>query len=91
MKKVTIFYLADCPYCHSAQRALAELKVEMPEYCEIEVEWIEESRQPDLAKQYDYYYVPSIFNGDKKLYEATPSEDYASIKENVREALQAAL
>lgn len=38
MKKVTIFYLADCPYCHSAERALTELKVERPEYCEIEVE-----------------------------------------------------
>lgn len=91
MKKVTIFYLADCPYCHKAQRALGELTAEKQEYHEIEVEWIEESRQPDLAKQYDYYYVPSIFCGNKKLYEAGPSEDYASIKGNVKKALEAAL
>ena len=91
MRKITIFYLADCPYCHSAQKALEELRAEKTEYCEIEAEWIEESRQPDLSKQYDYYYVPSIFSGDKKLYEADPSEDYASIKENVREALEAVL
>lgn len=91
MKKITIFYLADCPYCHKAQRALTELKAEKPGYNEIKVEWIEESSQPDLAKQYDYYYVPSIFSGNKKLYEADPSEDYASIKENVKEALEAVL
>ena len=88
MKKITIFYLADCPYCHSARKALTELQAERPEYREIEVEWIEEGRRPDVADQYDYYYVPSIFSGEKKLYEAHPSQDYASIKENMRAALE---
>ena len=91
MKKIMLFYLADCPYCHNAQRALTELKEENSAYHEIEMEWIEESRQPDLAKQYDYYYVPSIFNEGRKLYEADPSEDYFSIKENIRAALDAVL
>ena len=91
MKKITIFYMSDCPYCHSAQKALAELKAEKPEYLGIEMEWIEERRQPDLAERYDYYYVPSIFSGNQKLYEADPSEDYASIKANVRKALDAVL
>ena len=44
-----------------------------------------------MAKQYDYYYVPSIFSVNKKLYEADPSEDYASIKANMKEALEAVL
>ena len=91
MKKITLFYLADCPYCHKARKALAELEAENPAYREIEVEWIEESRHPELVKGHDYWYVPSMFAGDKKLYEAHPSEDYASIKEHVRAALEAVL
>lgn len=91
MKKITLFYLADCPYCHKARKALAELEEEKPAYREIEVEWIEENRHPELVKQYHYWYVPSMFAGDKKLYEADPSEDYASIKEHVRAALEAVL
>lgn len=91
MKKILLFYLSDCPYCHSARRALAELKEETHAYREIEVEWIEESRETELAGQYDYYYVPSIFAGGKKLYEADPSEGYSSIRENVKAALEAVL
>ena len=89
MRKITLFYLEDCPYCHNARRALKELKAENPEYGEIDVEWIEESRQRELAEQYDYYYVPTIFDGDQKLYEASPSENYAKCKENVKAALDA--
>ena len=90
-KKLTLFYLDDCPYCHSAHRALADLKAETPAYRSIEVEWIEESQQVELASKYDYYYVPSIFAGDRKLYEAAPSEGYSSIKKNIKAALEAVL
>lgn len=91
MKKITLFYLTNCPYCHDASRALAELCQENPAYTAISVDWIEESQQAELASQYDYYYVPSIFADDKKLYEAKPSENYTSIKKNVKEALEAVL
>ena len=87
MKKITLFYLTNCPYCHDARRALAELGEENPAYAAISVDWIEESQQAELASQYDYYYVHSIFTDDKKLYEAKPSENYTLIKKNVREAL----
>lgn len=89
MKKITLFYLQNCPYCHNAKKALEELIKENPEYSEISVEWIEESQQPELAEQYDYYYVPAIFLGNMKLYEANPSEDYAACKKNVQAALDA--
>ena len=91
MKKITLFYLEDCPYCHNARKALEELKKEDSKYGEIDVEWIEESRQRELAEQYDYYYVPTIYAGDQKLYEARPSESYAKCKENVKAALDAVL
>ena len=90
MKKIILFHLEDCPYCHNARRALEELKAEEPKYCEIEVEWIEESEHPEIVKNYNYYYVPTIFDGDKKLYEAKPSESYADCKKNMRAALDAA-
>lgn len=91
MKKITLFYLEDCPYCHNARRALEELKKENPAYNEVEIDWIEESEHPELAGKYDYYYVPTIYAGDKKLYEARPSESYASCKENVKASLDAVL
>ena len=89
MKTMRLFYLADCPYCHNARKALAELKKDHPEYDEIDIEWIEESRRPQIAEQYDYYYVPTCFYGDKKLYEAHPSESYADCKKNMQAALDA--
>ena len=91
MKKITLFYLENCPYCHNARRALEELKKENPAYEEVSVDWIEESKEPKLAAQYDYYYVPTIYDGEKKLYEARPSESYEDCKENVRAALDAVL
>ena len=88
--KLLLFHLNNCPYCHSAKKALRELVKEDPRYGEIDVEWIEESEQPELAARYDYYYVPTIFLGDQKLYEAHPSENYAACKEKVKAALDAA-
>ena len=91
MEKLTLFYLTDCPYCHFAQKALAELSAENPAYQAIPIEWIEERQQPDVAAQYDYYYVPSLFEGKRKLYEANPAEKYENVKQNLRSALDAIL
>lgn len=91
MKTLTLFYLEDCPYCRNARKALAELVAENPSYGEIHIDWIEESQQPDLAGQYDYYYVPTIFADEQKLYEAHPGESYAECKEQVRSALETVL
>ena len=91
MKKITLFYLSDCPYCHNARKALEELKKENPAYKEIEIDWIEESEQPEVAEQYDYYYVPTMYVDGRKLYEAKPSESYAACKENVKAVLDAVL
>ena len=91
MKKLTLFHLTDCPYCHHARRALAELTAENPAYQALEIEWIEERQQPEIAAQYDYYYVPSVFDGRTKLYEASPSHKYEDVKQHLRSALDAAL
>ncbi len=87
MKKLIVFYLEGCPYCLNARRAIAELAAEMPEFSEIELEWINERKEAALADRYDYYRVPSIFCGDKKLYEASPSDSYADIKRHFADAV----
>ena len=91
MKKITLFYLTGCPYCHHAKRAVSELTDENPVYNGISIDWVEERENAALANQYDYYYVPTIFQGKTKLYEADPSEDYASVKKNIMAAFDTVL
>ena len=91
MKKIMLFYLEHCPYCINAKKALKELIDEKPEYGDIQIQWVEESVEAGLAGRYDYYYVPTIFHEGKKLYEADPSQNYASIKESIRAAFESVL
>ena len=91
MKNIEIFVMQGCPYCKNAEKALAELVKEHPEYGQAAVEWIEENRYPERTEGHDYYYVPSIFCEGKKLYEAHPGDEYVYIREKVREALEYAL
>ncbi len=91
-KKLTILHLDDCPYCHKARRALDELCEENPAYRDVAVEWIEEERECEAAGRYaDYYYVPTIYSGADKLYEAHPSDGYDKIKAEVKKALDAVI
>ena len=64
---------------------------EYPAIAGLNVKWIEESQEPVLADSRDYYCVPSLFFAGKKLYEASPADDYNAIKENIRSAFTAAL
>ena len=89
-KKLTILHLDHCPYCHKARRALGELCEENPAYRGVAVEWIEEERESEAASRYtDYYYVPTIYAGADKLYEAHPGDSYEKIKAEVKKALDA--
>lgn len=92
MKKITVLHLDDCPYCHNAKRAIDEIQSSSPEYATLEIEWIEESCQPELAKAYakDYYYVPSVFVDGKKIYEAHPGESYEECHTAVEKAFKVA-
>ncbi len=91
MTALTIFYLTQCPYCKNAKRAVAELFMEDPAYTALDLQWIEESEQPEIADRYDYYRVPSVFMGKEKLYEANPSQNYESIKASLKTAFDRAL
>ena len=87
MKKIVCFYLEDCPYCHKAKKAFEELIAKNPQWSNIPIEWVEETRDtPTELKNFNYYYVPTIYVGDSKIYEANPSDDYDVIKSNVLRA-----
>ncbi|MCR5137901.1 MAG: glutaredoxin [Oscillospiraceae bacterium] len=90
-KELTMFYLEDCGYCAKARKALTELYEENPAYRSVPITMIEESQQPELADQYDYYAVPSFFDGKEKLFEAHLFMSYDAIKDEVKRVLDYAL
>ena len=91
MKEIELFYLANCPYCKNARKAIGELCEENPAYADIDIHWIEESQEPALAEARDYYSVPTIFFGDEKLYEAHFTHSYDVIKDHSRTAFDKVL
>ena len=91
MKPITMFYLDSCGYCARAQNALEDLIQNNAEYAKVDIIRIEESQQPDLAEQYDYYAVPSFFDGKKKLFEAHLFMSDKEIREEVQNVLNYAL
>ncbi|MGB4438775.1 MAG: thioredoxin family protein [Sedimentibacter sp.] len=73
MRKVTIFYLENCPHCRRAFNIIEELKSNNPEYSKVEINLIEESKNVQAASAQDYYYVPAFFVDGVKLHEGVPS------------------
>lgn len=69
MKKIMFFELRFCGYCRRARKILQELLEQNPEYQALEIEYIEESRERERARQYDYYYVPTFYVGEDKVHE----------------------
>ncbi len=69
MKKITLFVLEKCPFCNKALKYIEEAKAENPAFCDIEIEIIDEGKEPELADKYDYYYVPTFYVGGEKLHE----------------------
>ncbi len=84
MKEITYFYLASCPYCRQADRIIADLIKENPQYAAVPVNKIEETRNPEISNKYDYYYVPCLWIGNEKLHEGVPT------KEKIRRVFAAA-
>ncbi len=91
MKEIYLFHLINCPYCINARKAIDALQAENPAYRDIRIRWIEETQEPEMLKGRDYYYVPTIFYGDQKLYEAKPGQDYETIKENIHRSFETVL
>ena len=91
MSELTIFFMEGCPYCIRAEKALQELTAGSEAYASGPVQWIDENKEAELASACDYYYVPSVFSGKTKLYEAKPGDSYEIIRDELEKALQSAL
>lgn len=91
MKQVKAFLLTGCPYCRKARIAYDRLCEDNAEYREVPVEWIMEDEQPEIADQYDYFYTPTMYVDEKKVYESHPGEDYEDVLKEVEKVLKAAL
>lgn len=74
-----MFILDNCPHCKRAIAWIEELKKENSHYKNIQIEMIDEQVNSELADQYDYYYVPAIFDGDNKLHEGVASKEKLKI------------
>lgn len=74
MKKIQMFVMAGCPHCANARRIMDELYKENPEYKNLEIEVIDENKDPKIADQYDYYYVPAYYLDGKKFHEGVPNK-----------------
>ncbi len=90
MKDIKVFVLTGCPYCRKAKQAYDEL-TDGSAYKDIHVDWINEDEHPEIAGRYDYYYCPTMYVGQEKVYEAHPGQEYDEIKENVERVLRTAL
>ena len=75
MKEIKMFVLDGCPHCRNAKIMITEIFAEHPEYEKIPLTVIEENKNPEIAAEYDYYYVPTIYIGDEKMMEGIPTKE----------------
>jgi glutaredoxin len=75
MKSITMFETSWCPHCKQAHKYMDDLMRENPKYKELDIRIIDEDEEPDLANQYDYYYVPTYYLESDKIHEGVPSKE----------------
>lgn len=72
-KPVKMMVLDSCPYCQQAFQMMEELRQAHPEYRTVEIEVIEENREPEKIEGYEYWYVPTFFVDGVKVHEGVPT------------------
>lgn len=85
MQGFKLFYLEFCPYCREVFKYIDELKEEYPLLNDIELELLDERKNVELSDSLDYYYVPTFYYDDQKLFEG------AMTKEEVLDVFQQAM
>lgn len=71
-----IFIMPGCPHCAKLRHVIEDLCNEDPRYKNVDIEYIDETKEVELADSYDYYYVPSIFVGDVKKHEGVVDPEH---------------
>jgi thiol-disulfide isomerase/thioredoxin len=75
MKTIYMLITDWCPHCRRALNWMEELVQENPKYLDLQVEIIDEEKEPERAKKFDYYYVPTYYVGDIKVHEGVPTKE----------------
>jgi glutaredoxin len=75
MKEIKMFLMATCPHCRKALELMDDIYAEHPEYKTLPLKKIDETKEPDYAAKFDYYYVPTFYVGEEKLHEGVPSKE----------------
>jgi thiol-disulfide isomerase/thioredoxin len=75
MKEVKMFMFEGCPHCQRAEEMITEIFAEHPEYARIPFTVIDERKNPEIAEEYNYYYVPTFYTGDVKMMEGVPTKE----------------
>lgn len=75
MKEVKMFILEGCPHCRKAREMMTEIFSRHPEYAKVPFTVIDEIINPEIADQYDYYYVPTFYTDGVKMMEGVPTKD----------------
>jgi len=78
MKPVIMFVTEWCPYCKKALNWMEDIQKQNPAFTDIEIKIIDEELQPDIAKQYTYYYVPTYYVDGVKVHEGAASKEIIS-------------
>ena len=68
MKDITMFMFDECPHCQLADKFIRELQQE-EQYKDLVINRINEKKQPEVADQYDYWYVPTFYVDGEKVHE----------------------
>ena len=69
-----MFTMKVCPHCANARKFMDELFESNSEYKKLNIEIIDETEYPDIADQYDYYYVPTYYLDGIKFHEGIPEK-----------------
>lgn len=85
MKKVRLFKADWCPHCQRAKGWLDELLKENTAYKEVELEIIDIDNEKEKMVGVDFYYVPTFYVEDEKVFEGVPS------KEAIKDVLETAM
>ena len=75
MKEVKMFMTGTCPHCKKALALMEEICQEQPEYKTVKIEKIDETKEPDYAAKFDYYYIPTFYVDGVKMHEGAPTKE----------------
>lgn len=86
MKSIILFHFDACPYCQQARHWITDVFEKHPEYRKVPLTLVDEKKQPAVADQYDYYYVPTFYIDGKKVHEGAAS--YEIVEDVFRRAYE---